>query len=111
MSRPKRIRPAEEGFRQQWVWDDEGPLTVTADLDEEGQWFVGIPVAESVRDEAAEDELFSAVTEALGAVRGVRSANQEDREVWFVTGRPRGKALMAAARSAVRDRLHLVPTP
>jgi hypothetical protein len=110
MSRPKRDREQEDEETSQ-VWTrgaESDEVTAVGALrlrdEEEWPWQVVIPVAEFIRDEPLETELVEAVTRALLGVRGVREAAQEDREVWVVSGRASGKALVAAVGKAL-DRL------
>jgi hypothetical protein len=73
------------------------------DDDDEGRrnWQVGLWVAEYVREEPLESRLRSAMEAALRAVPGVQGVAEEDREVWFVSGAPSGRALAEAAAAAV----------
>ena len=75
-------------------------------LGEQPYWSVGVAVAEFLRDDPLETELRQRMLTALGAVDGVGSVWEEDREVWGVTGTPSGEALARAA-SGVVD--HLAP--
>ena len=68
-----------------------------------GGWQVIVAVMEFVREEPLEGELRRRIAAALGAVEGVETAEEEDREVWFVTGAPAGEALVRAAAAVVDD--------
>src|SRR5262249_27292298 len=52
------------------------------------QWSVMVSVMEFVRDDPLESELRSRIAANLGAVPGVTSVQEEDREVWIVDGSP-----------------------
>jgi hypothetical protein len=113
MTRPIRDREQEDGeeVSQAWVrgpeWAEDQVTAVDA-LRLRGQrewpWQVIVPVMEFIREEPLESELTDAITSALNRVRGVRQAAQEDREVWVISGRARGKALVSAV-AAVLDPL------
>ncbi|MGE0712351.1 MAG: hypothetical protein AB7N76_01615 [Planctomycetota bacterium] len=60
-------------------------------------WHVTLAVAEFVREEPLQSELFGAVTLALRAVPGVQEVEHMDREVWIVDGDPAGESLVRAA--------------
>lgn len=66
-------------------------------------WQVIVAVMEFVREEPLEGELRRRIAAALRSVDGVESAEEEDREVWFVTGTPSGQALVRAAAAVVDD--------
>jgi len=112
MTRPIRDREQEEDeISRAWIrgheWDDNEITGVDAlrlKGEKEWPWQVIIPVAEFIREEPLESELFNAITVTLNSVRGVREAAQEDREVWVVSGRVSGRALVAAV-APVLDRL------
>ena len=110
MTRPIRDREQEdEETSQVWTRGAEWDETTAVDAlrlrgEKEWPWQVVIPVAEFIREQPLETELWEAVTSALRGVRGVREAAQEDREVWVVSGRARGRSLVAAVGNAL-DRL------
>ena len=56
------------------------------------------------------DLLTREVEAAVRAVRGVTGVMREDREVWLVSGKPTGKALVSAV-SPVVDRLGPLISP
>jgi hypothetical protein len=80
-------------------WDARG--VEAARFDFTGGWNVTVAVMEFVREEPLEGELRRRVATALRSVEGVESAEEMDREVWFVTGTPSGEALVRAAAEAV----------
>ena len=91
MARPQRVRDNEdEEIARSWViHPDDDFRQVTADRirhEPEWPWEVGVSVMEFVRDEETEAKLSDAVTKAIRRVRGVREAEQQDREVWVVSG-------------------------
>jgi hypothetical protein len=71
-------------------------------IDDLGGWQVAVAVMEFVREDPLESELRQRIAGALRSVRGVESAEEEDREVWFVSGSPSGQALVQAV-SGVLD--------
>jgi len=66
-------------------------------------WQVEIWAMEFVHNEPLESEFRQRIADALRQVSGVASAGEEDRETWFVTGSPSGKALAEAAARVVDD--------
>jgi hypothetical protein len=68
----------------------------TARIDEIGGWQVTVWVMEFVRQDPL--EIRRRIGAALRAVERVIMADEEDREVWFVTGTPSGRNLTAALR-------------
>ena len=109
MTRPVRDRDQQdEEISQAWTRGIEhDELTAVDALRLRGErdwpWQVIVPVAEFIRVDPLESELFAAITAALQSVRGVREAAQDDREVWIVSGRVGGRSLVAAV-AAVLDR-------
>ena len=71
-------------------------------IDFAGGWNVTVGVMEFVREDPLESELRRRIA-ALRSVRGVQTADEMDREVWFVTGTPSGDALVRAAAEVVDD--------
>jgi len=113
MTRPVRDREQEddEEISRAWTrgaaWADDQITAVDALRlrgEKEWPWQVIVPVMEFIREEPLESELVATITTALNGVRGVREAGQDDREVWIISGRARGKALVAAV-AAVLDPL------
>jgi hypothetical protein len=71
-------------------------------IDFAGGWNVTVAVMEFVREDPLESELRRRIA-ALRSVRGVQTADEMDREVWFVTGTPSGDTLVRAAAEVVDD--------
>ena len=100
---------AGSGFREAWLreTDEPGIRNVDANsVDDPGDisgWQVAIWAMEFVRDDPLEAELRQRITDALRQVSGVTSAEEQDREHWFVTGNPSGRALVEAAARVVDD--------
>ena len=72
-------------------------------IDFAGGWNVTVAVMEFVREDPLESELRRRIADALRSVGGVETAEEMDREVWFVTGTPSGDALVRAAAEVVDD--------
>lgn len=72
-------------------------------IDEIGGWQVTVWVMEFVREDPLETELRQRIGAALRAAEGVVTVDEEDREVWFVTGTPSGKELTEAAARVVDE--------
>ena len=66
-------------------------------------WNVTVAVMEFVREEPLEGELRRRIEAALQSVEGAETAEEMDREVWFVTGTPSGEALVRAVGEVVDD--------
>lgn len=81
--------------------DVRGIETVRAD--ETGGWQVTVWAMEFVRDGPLETDMRRRIDTALRSVNGVATADEEDREVWFVTGTPSGKELTEAAARVVDE--------
>lgn len=97
---------ADEAADEAWerITSDQDALGVdAARLDEAGGWNVTVAVMEFVREEPLEGELRRRIAAAIEAVDGVATAEEMDREVWFVTGTPSGEALVRAVASVVDD--------
>ena len=71
--------------------------------DDTSGWQVAVWTMEFVRSDPLEAEFRQRITDALRQVSGVTRAEEQDREQWFVTGRPSGKALVEAAARVVDD--------
>jgi hypothetical protein len=94
------VDSADEGWeRVTDDWDARGVEAARFDLT--GGWNVTVAVMEFVREEPLEGELRRRIAVALRSVEGVESAEEMDREVWFVTGTPSGEALVRAAAGVV----------
>jgi hypothetical protein len=68
-----------------------------------GGWNVTVAVMEFVREEPLEGELRRRIVAALRSAEGVETADEMDREVWFVTGVPSGGALVRAVAEVLDD--------
>jgi hypothetical protein len=66
-------------------------------------WNVTVAVMEFVQEEPLEGELRRRIVAALRSVVGVDTAEEMDREVWFVTGTPSGEALVRAVGEVLDD--------
>jgi hypothetical protein len=75
----------------------------TVRLEEIGGWQVTVCAMEFVRDGTLETDMRKRLADALRAVNGVAIADEQDREVWFVTGTPSGKELTEAAARVVDE--------
>lgn len=64
---------------------------------------VFVCVLEFVRPDPLESEFRQRIVAALRGVAGVTSADEHDREMWFVTGAPSGKSLIEAVALVVDD--------
>jgi hypothetical protein len=95
-----------DGCDESWqrVADERDVRGVGASrFDDAGGWNVTVAVMEFVREEPLEGELRRRVAAALQSVEGVEAVEEMDREVWFVTGVPAGKALVRAVAAVVDD--------
>jgi hypothetical protein len=81
--------------------DPEVRSVEVARSDEIGGWQVTVGAMEFLREDPLETEIRRRMAAALRAVDGVLTADEQDREVWFVTGAPSGKALAGAAARVV----------
>jgi hypothetical protein len=68
-----------------------------------GGWQVTVAAMEFVRHDPLETDMRQRIATALRAVNGVAAADEQDREVWFVTGTPSGKELTEAAARVVDE--------
>jgi hypothetical protein len=75
----------------------------TARVDEIGGWQVTVWAMEFMRHDPLEADMRRRMATALRAVNGVATADEQDREVWFVTGTPSGKELTEAAARVVDE--------
>lgn len=82
-------------------WDVRG--VEAGRIDFASGWNVTVAVMEFVREDPLESELRRRIAAALRSVDGVETAEELDREVWFVTGTPLGDALVRAASEVVDD--------
>jgi hypothetical protein len=70
-------------------------------VDEIGGWQVIVSVLQYVSEDPFEYDLRERIAAALRDVSGVTSADEQDRETYFVTGTPSGKALIEAIARVV----------
>lgn len=100
----RQVSPA--GAEEAWerlTGDPDVRGIETARVDEIGVWQVTVSAMEFVRDGPLETDMRRRMATALGAVNGVVTADEQDREVWFVTGTPSGKELTEAAARVVDE--------
>jgi hypothetical protein len=99
----RRVQPLDPSITEAWAREtDEPDLRAVDALKVPGGWQVDVWVMEFIRTEL-ETELRERLASALRGVGGVASAEEEDREVWFVTGNPSGQALAEAAAGVVDE--------
>ena len=94
-----------QGSFVEWVNITNEPdiLGVGASKESSDQyWSVFVSVAEFVRKEPLETEFRNVVNSALSRVSGVTSVEEEDREVWLVSGDVEGQDLVIATVKALR---------
>ena len=95
---------ADEAWERDIEVDDgEVRWVGAARIDFAGGWNVHVAVMELVREEPLEGELRRRIAAALRSVEGVETADEMDREVWFVTGVPSGEALVRAVAEVADD--------
>ncbi|QKW33763.1 hypothetical protein HUT06_06720 [Actinomadura sp. NAK00032] len=102
----QQIQPLDSSIAEEWLRKTNEPnlRAVSASKLREGPWWhVSVWVMEFVRTGPLELELRHRIDDALSAVTGVTSVEEEDREVWTVTGEPTGKALVEAVAQVVDD--------
>ncbi|WP_141972545.1 hypothetical protein [Actinomadura hallensis] len=100
----QQVQPLDPGIAEEWVRKTEEPnlRAVSASRSREGDlWSISVWAMEFIRTDPLEPELRRRIANALSGVNGVTSVEEEDREVWAVTGTPTGKALVEAAAQAV----------
>ena len=68
-----------------------------------GGWNVTVAAMEFVTEEPLEGELRRRIAATLRSVEGVETAEEMDREVWFVTGTPSGEALVRAVAEVLDE--------
>lgn len=102
----QQIQPLDSGIAEEWIrkTDDPDLRAVSASKLRAGPlWNVSVWVMEFVRTDPLESELRRRIADALSAVDGVTSVEEEDREVWTATGTPTGEALVEAVALVVDD--------
>jgi hypothetical protein len=94
----------DESWERDIEVDDGEVRWVEADrIDLQGGWNVTVAVMEFIREGPLEGELRRRIAAALRSVRGVKTADEMDTEVWFVTGAPEGEALIRAVAEVLDD--------
>ena len=102
----RRIRSQDPAIQEEWLRETDEPDIRDVNVcrvDEIGGWQVRVSVLEYVSEDPFESGLRERIAAALRDVTGVTSAGEQDRETWFVTGTPSGKALIEAVASVVDD--------
>ena len=104
----KQVKPDDETLEEEWIRDVDynDPGGAGASKRRTGGawvWTVYVDAAELVIEEPLESELREAVEAALRGVAGVTAveADAENRELWLVSGTPKGDALVAAVGGVV----------
>lgn len=104
-----QVQPADDEVREEWIRKTDDPgirnvsaVSVTPPGDSSG-WQVAVWVMEFIRADPLEAEVRRRIADALRRVSGVTSADEQDREQWWVTGTPSGEALVRAAAEVVDD--------
>jgi hypothetical protein len=69
----------------------------------QGGWNVTVAAMEFVTEEPLEGELRRRIATTLRSVEDVQTAEEMDREVWFVTGTPSGEALVRAVAEVLDE--------
>jgi regulator of protease activity HflC (stomatin/prohibitin superfamily) len=101
-----QIQPQDPEIQEEWLreTDQASVRAVSAwRVDTIGGWQVRVWVMEYVSEDPLESELRQRTETALRNVAGVTSADEQDRETWFVTGAPSGRALVEAVARVVDD--------
>ena len=102
----ERIQPADPEISEEWLRRTAEPgirAVSAASIDPLGGWEVSVWVMRLIGPVPLFSELEQRVANALKAVSGVNGVEVADRERWFVTGTPSGKALVEAAAHVVDD--------
>ena len=106
-----KLEPMDEEIAEEWgrtikKGRDKGVHGVTAHRRRDGgkwPWRVSVWAMEHVRDVPLEARLRKRIAAALGRVKGVTKAVEEDREVWAIQGSPSGDSLVAAVAGVVDE--------
>ncbi|TMR35132.1 hypothetical protein [Actinomadura geliboluensis] len=102
----QQVQPLDSAIAEEWLRKTDEPdlRAVSASKLREGPWWhVSVWVMEFIRTDPLESELRHRIADALSAVPGVTDVEEEDREVWTVTGDSTGKALVEAVAQVVDD--------
>jgi|SRR5215475_7205994 len=100
----QRIQPADVEIAEEWLRETDEPdlrAVGACRIDRIGGWQVSVWVMEFIRSDPLESEFCQRITNALQGVSGVTSAEQQDQEMWFVTGSPSGESLVEAVAHVV----------
>jgi len=101
---PKEEFDGDEGWSR--VTDERelrGVEVVRDDQFGDWPWIVTIWVADFIRTDPLERELFHGIETALLGVPDVTKVAHDDRTTWIVAGTPSGEALVRAASAVVDD--------
>ena len=102
----RQIQPQDPEIAEEWLRETDEPSVRAVDVwrvDAIGGWQIRVWVMEYISEDPLESELRQRIETALRNVTGVKSADEHDRETWFVTGAPSGKALVEAVARVVDD--------
>jgi hypothetical protein len=102
----RQIQPQDSEIQEEWILEGDliGFIAVNAcRWDKIGGWQVFVGAMEFVNEDPLESELRLHILTALSNVLGVTSADEQDRETFFVTGTPAGRALIEATVHALDD--------
>jgi hypothetical protein len=100
----RRIQPTDWEIAEEWLRETDEPdlrAVSACKIDRIGGWQVSVWVMELIRSDPLESEFCQRITNALQGVSGVTSAEQQDREMWFVTGTPSGESLVGTVAHVV----------
>ena len=102
----EQIQPADPEISEEWLRRTAEPdirAVSAANIDPLGGWEVSVWVMRLIGPVPLFSELEQRTASALEAVSGVNGVEVADRDRWFVTGAPSGKALVEAAAQVVDD--------
>jgi hypothetical protein len=101
----QQIQPFDSSIQEEWirVTEEQDLLGVGASKFDSNTWRVFVNVAEFIREEPLQSDLFERITEALAKTDGVETAYQEDREVWIVQGDVTGESLIQSCAVALNE--------
>ena len=102
----QQVQPLDSGIAEEWIRKTDEPdlRAVSASRLRAGPlWSVSAWGMEFIRTDPLESELRRRIAEELSGVSGVTGVEEEDREVWTVTGTPTGRALVEAVARVVDD--------
>jgi hypothetical protein len=97
----RQVQADEAGETWELITGDELRQVTAEWVDEAGGWMVTVDMMQCIREEPLEGELRRRIAAALQSVEGARTVEEEDREVWLVTGTPPASALVRASAAAV----------